>query len=250
MDVGTTFVSGRWWRHIPAGGDVYHQPDAPADNRWQRGDVVEAWYFADSELTLWAEWYRSLAEAGLPPHQGLPRDLWQWEISLPEVADITDEARLAVVAGRSSDHGRRADRARPAHASPQRSAAARASAAPRVLLSLGGRDPLPARQRGHDGVSGRLRVGPGWNGSRFRGRVGDVSGAQSVHAGGFTEQITWLGTPATELRLPTPEEQKPAGEETYRAYLAMSADINTQRWLKPGEGEDLLADERDAFEPR
>lgn len=95
MDVDTTFVSGRWWRQIPAGGDVYYQPEAPADNRWQRGDVVEAWYFADSEPTVWAEWYRYLAEAGLPPHRALPRDLWQWEISLPEVADLTDEARLA-----------------------------------------------------------------------------------------------------------------------------------------------------------
>jgi RES domain-containing protein len=95
VDVDTTFVSGIWWRHIPAGGDVYYQPDPPADNRWQRGEVVEAWYLADSEPTAWSEWYRSLAEAGLPPHQGLPRDLWQWEVSLPEVADVTDEARLA-----------------------------------------------------------------------------------------------------------------------------------------------------------
>jgi hypothetical protein len=31
------------------------------------------------------------------------------------------------------------------------------------------------------------------------------------------------------------------------AYLAMSADLNTQRWLKPGEAEDLLANDRDAF---
>lgn len=68
--------------------------------------------------------------------------------------------------------------------------------------------------------------------------------------GGFTEQIAWLGTPAKELRLPTPEEQAPAGQDRRSAYLAMSADLNTQRWLKPGEAEDLLADERDAFNPR
>jgi len=30
-------VSARWWRHIPAGGDVYYEPPDPADNRWQRG---------------------------------------------------------------------------------------------------------------------------------------------------------------------------------------------------------------------
>lgn len=68
--------------------------------------------------------------------------------------------------------------------------------------------------------------------------------------GGFIEQIRWLGTPATELRLPTADEQKPAGEDRMTAYLTMSADLNTQRWLRPGEGEDLLADERDAFNPR
>ena len=60
----------------------------PADNRWQRGEVVDALYFADSEETVWAEWYRFLAEAGLPPRQALPRDLWRWRIELPEVADL------------------------------------------------------------------------------------------------------------------------------------------------------------------
>jgi hypothetical protein len=59
--------------------------------------VVEALYFAETEETAWAEWYRYLAEAGLPPHQGLPRDLWRWEISLPRVADLTDDGRLARV---------------------------------------------------------------------------------------------------------------------------------------------------------
>jgi hypothetical protein len=44
--------------------------------------VIEALYFADSEETVWAEWYRYLAEAALPPRRGLPRDLWRWEISL------------------------------------------------------------------------------------------------------------------------------------------------------------------------
>jgi RES domain len=95
VNVDPTSVSGTWWRHIAAGSDVYYRPDEPADNRWQRGEVVEAWYFADSEPTAWAEWYRALAEAGLPPRQALPRDLWRWEMSLPEVADVTDEQRLA-----------------------------------------------------------------------------------------------------------------------------------------------------------
>lgn len=84
-------------RHVPAGGDVHYEPLHPADNRWQRGSVVEALYFADTEETVWAEWYRFLAEAALPPKQGLPRDLWTWEVSLPRVADLSDDGRLARV---------------------------------------------------------------------------------------------------------------------------------------------------------
>jgi hypothetical protein len=41
---------------------VFHQPDHPADGRWQRGDVVEALYVAPSEAAMWAEWYRFLTE--------------------------------------------------------------------------------------------------------------------------------------------------------------------------------------------
>jgi hypothetical protein len=48
-----------WWRHVPTGADVYFEPPDPADNRWQRGTIVEALYFADSEATVWAEWYRA-----------------------------------------------------------------------------------------------------------------------------------------------------------------------------------------------
>lgn len=67
--------------------------------------------------------------------------------------------------------------------------------------------------------------------------------------GGFTEQISYLGTLATELRLPRPDEQPPTSRERRNAYLTRSAELNTQRWLQPGEGEDLLADERDPFNP-
>jgi hypothetical protein len=97
LDVDSTTVTGVWFRQIPAGGDVYHEPPDPADNRWQRGHVIEGLYFADSEETAWAEWYRYLAEGGLPPEQGLPRDLWRWEVSFPDVADLTDDDRLARV---------------------------------------------------------------------------------------------------------------------------------------------------------
>jgi hypothetical protein len=94
-DVDTTYLSGRWWRHIPAGGDVFYEPADPADNRWQRGHVVDAWYFADEEPTVWAEWYRAASELGVPPVAMLPRDLWQWEISLTRIADLSDPQRLA-----------------------------------------------------------------------------------------------------------------------------------------------------------
>lgn len=97
MDVDSTPLAGTWWRHVPAGSDVHYEPEDPADYRWQRGTVVEALYFGDSEATVWAEWYRGLAERGMSPNQGVPRDLWRWEISLPNVADLTDDDRLARV---------------------------------------------------------------------------------------------------------------------------------------------------------
>jgi len=37
--------------------------------------------------------------------------------------------------------------------------------------------------------------------------------------GGFTEQISYLGTPATELRLPRPGEQVHASDDRQNAYL-------------------------------
>jgi hypothetical protein len=94
LDVDSTSVSGTWWRHVPAGTDVLARPDDPANGRWQRGSVVEALFLADSPETAWAEWYRYLAEAGLQPEHGLPRDLWRWEISLADVADLRGDAAL------------------------------------------------------------------------------------------------------------------------------------------------------------
>ena len=64
--------------------------------------------------------------------------------------------------------------------------------------------------------------------------------------GGFSEQISYMGTPATALRLPRDGEQLPSTPYQQNAYLTRSAELNTQRWLTPTEAEDLLADERDA----
>jgi RES domain-containing protein len=45
---------------------------------------------------VWAEWYRHLAEHGIPPQRALPRDLWRWRVDV-EVADLRTEEMLAAV---------------------------------------------------------------------------------------------------------------------------------------------------------
>jgi hypothetical protein len=87
LTVAGVALAGVWFRQLPAGADPLASPPDPPDGRWQRASVVGAIYFADSPATVWAEWYRALAEAALPPAMALPRDLWQWEIDLPRVAD-------------------------------------------------------------------------------------------------------------------------------------------------------------------
>jgi hypothetical protein len=97
VDVDPTLVEGRWLRHVPAGLDPSHRPILPADNRWQRGHVVDALYLASDEDGVWAEWYRHLAERAIPPHVALPRNLWSYEVTLMEVADLSHRDRLARV---------------------------------------------------------------------------------------------------------------------------------------------------------
>jgi len=70
--------------------------DPPPDNRWQRGDVVDALYLGDTPETVWAEWYRHLAELGVPPGRQMPRELWEWRIR-GVVADLSGAERLARV---------------------------------------------------------------------------------------------------------------------------------------------------------
>lgn len=94
MDIDTTSVDGVWWRQIPSGGDVFYRPPDTPDGRWQHGAVVEGLYFADSAETAWAEWYRFLAEAGVPPNMALPRDLWRWNINVERIADLSNEDSL------------------------------------------------------------------------------------------------------------------------------------------------------------
>jgi RES domain-containing protein len=86
-------VTGRWLRHARRGSKALPRREPPPDNRWQRGSVVDALYLADEEATAWAEWYRHLAEAGLPPGRQIPRALWTWEVDVA-VADLSTAERL------------------------------------------------------------------------------------------------------------------------------------------------------------
>jgi RES domain-containing protein len=94
VDVDRTAVIGRWVRHGPDGAPAWPPLRVPApDGRWNRGDVVGALYLADSEETAWAEWYRHLAEKGIPPDEQMPRRLWQWDVDV-RVANLSTTARL------------------------------------------------------------------------------------------------------------------------------------------------------------
>jgi len=97
LDIDSITVDGPWVRHVAAGVDPAVRPHPPSDNRWQRGHVVDALYLADSVLCAWAEWYRHLAEAAIPPNFSLPRNLWSHEVQALEVANLSDSTRLTCV---------------------------------------------------------------------------------------------------------------------------------------------------------
>jgi|GEM_PF-524679 len=88
-------VEGTWFRITRVGSEPFLWTDEPADGRWQRGSVVRAIYLGDSESTVWAEWYRHTAEAGVPPSRRLPRAIWKVEVDLEDVADLTADGVLA-----------------------------------------------------------------------------------------------------------------------------------------------------------
>jgi RES domain-containing protein len=96
LDVTAVAVRGRWVKHTYPGSPPLPDRDPPPDNRWQRGEVVDALYLADSEETAWAEWYRHLAERAIPPLAQMPREMWTWQVDV-EVADLSTEHRLAKV---------------------------------------------------------------------------------------------------------------------------------------------------------
>jgi len=95
-DVATVPVTGTWYRHVPAG--VAPMPGEPApDGRWQRGGQVAGLYLAKDKDTMWAEWYRALAELGEPPDTRLPRDVWRFRVQLERVADMSEHGALPAV---------------------------------------------------------------------------------------------------------------------------------------------------------
>jgi RES domain-containing protein len=96
LKVAAVTVKGRWVKHTYPGSPPLPERDPPPDNRWQRGDVVDALYLADSEATAWAEWYRHLAERMIPPLAQMPRELWTWQVNV-KVADLSTPKKLAVV---------------------------------------------------------------------------------------------------------------------------------------------------------
>jgi RES domain-containing protein len=96
LSVAAVAVRGRWVKHTYPGSGPLPARDPPPDNRWQRGDVVDALYLADTDETAWAEWYRHLAERMIPPLAQMPRELWAWQVDV-EVADLSTPDQLAAV---------------------------------------------------------------------------------------------------------------------------------------------------------
>lgn len=43
---------------------------------------------------MWSEWYRALAEVGMPPMRQMPRDLWRFAVDLGDVADLSTDEKL------------------------------------------------------------------------------------------------------------------------------------------------------------
>ncbi|HKE18510.1 MAG TPA: RES family NAD+ phosphorylase [Kofleriaceae bacterium] len=90
-------LGGLWYRHVRGGGDALGLAPGDAHGRWQRARVVGALYLADSPDTAWGEFYRGLAEHGIPPGLRMPRDLWCYRADFTEVADLTERDTLTAL---------------------------------------------------------------------------------------------------------------------------------------------------------
>lgn len=94
LDIDRVPTAGTWWRQVASGLDPLRLREPRTDGRWQRGEVTGAVYLAADRETVWAEWYRALAERALPPRVWLPCELWRLTVELEQVADLSDERRL------------------------------------------------------------------------------------------------------------------------------------------------------------
>jgi RES domain-containing protein len=96
VDVDAVAVRGSWIRHAPHRSELLGRSPVPTDGRWQRASVVSALYLADDSRTAIAEWYRLLAELGLPPERAIPHDHHCWQVDLM-LADLSSPERLAAL---------------------------------------------------------------------------------------------------------------------------------------------------------
>jgi RES domain-containing protein len=93
LAVDAVHAGGEWVRHAPHGSALLGRSKEPTDGRWQRGEVVRGLYLADEAATAVAEWYRWLAERGLPPEQAVPHDHHVWRPDV-ELADLSSAETL------------------------------------------------------------------------------------------------------------------------------------------------------------
>jgi len=94
LDVDATRVAGEWVRHAPHRSALLGRAAEATDGRWQHASVVRGLYLADEAATAIAEWYRFLAERGLPPARAIPHDHHIWRVDA-ELADLSSAERLA-----------------------------------------------------------------------------------------------------------------------------------------------------------
>ncbi len=58
--------------------------------------MVRGFYLADTEDTVWAEWYRHTSELGAPPASRMPRDTWRIAVNVIDIGDLSDMATLGL----------------------------------------------------------------------------------------------------------------------------------------------------------
>ena len=86
-------ITSTWVRHLPD-GIAPLATSKRAQGRFHRTGTPTV-YLAEDEATMWAEWYRALAEQATLPDEALPRLLWRYEVELERVADLTGAGALA-----------------------------------------------------------------------------------------------------------------------------------------------------------